>query len=160
MTCWMRCRLVVGQGVAEATDEVVPYVQVIGWKLDQRAWESTKTLLYETPIRPGETLTREDDGLGPPIYILNDEFDDVVRGLEFALPQDEETFEDVYAFARRDQAALIIQAAYRGAKVRWNLRKRRGSRKGARNPALPVPTATPEHHPPIGVRLWVEHETA
>ena len=28
--------LVVGQGVAEVTDEVVPYVQVIGWKLDQR----------------------------------------------------------------------------------------------------------------------------
>ena len=78
--------VVVGQGVAEVTDEVLPYVQVIGWKLDQRAWESTKTLLYETPIRCEDTLTREDDGLGPPIYILNDEYDDIVRGWSFAAP--------------------------------------------------------------------------
>ncbi len=38
-------------------------------------------------------------------------------GLEFALPQDEEAFEEMYAFARRDQAALVIQSAYRGAKA-------------------------------------------
>lgn len=134
--------VVEGQGVANIIGGTAhPYVLVEGWSLDQRAWNSTKETLLEQDIDWMHGPVCECDEAGPPIYVLEQDGNDNIFGLEFALRGDEKDFEEQYEEARQDAAIIRIQKFVRKTLDHW---KKHGK------PEKLVKINTPAHHPPIG----------